>query len=328
VTVVTTEDDIEPAMAMGSSLRAFTRTSESVDNPSYAIDYICLVLPKFDPSRQTESQYENEEIGINMLGAKKLEFAGWSTRLMSYSISNTNSESSNWKEMDYNRIWIWSLAEYEKIVYLDTDMLTIQDINELFEVDLWSDDTSVQFAAAPQLFASHKFDSGLMLLKPDISTFTEMLSSIKAGVESLWVFDDFINDFFSGWHFMSQAHRLLPTYNAPYAWTQDEKWVSYRSDIKIVHFTGKEKPWLILRDPTQFQVSKYGAPLIYVWAILLFFIANPLGDGLEEETRYVLTEVFDITKSSKKVAQYIEKMKRGGTRIRLGLQATDDKEEL
>jgi len=49
---------------------------------------------------------------------------------------------------------------------------------------------------------------------------------------------------------------------------------------------------------------------------------------LEEETRYVLTEVFDITKSSKKVAQYIEKMKRGGTRIRLGLQATDDKEEL
>jgi len=59
---------------------------------------------------------------------------------------------------------------------------------------------------------------------------------------------------------------------------------------------------------------------------LLFFIQNPLDDGLEDETRYVLTEVFDISKSSEAVSKYIEKMKRGGTRLRIGIHDNVEEE--
>jgi hypothetical protein len=319
VTVVTIEDDVEPAMAMGSSLRALTRTSDSVHNSEYSIDYICLVIRKEDVSNQDKSADGDKSIGVSILGMKKLGFAGWSTRPVSHSISNINSDSENWEDVDFNLVWLWSLSEYHKVAYIDNDMLIIQDIKELFEND-------VHFAAAPQILSSHKFDTGLLVIRPDMSTFTDMLSrTVKTGVEPSWDFEDFANDFFSDWYAMSQDHRLLPMYNAPYYWTQNESWVKFRSDIKVIHFSGEEKPWLILRDPNRFQVSKYGAPLIYVWAILLYFIANPLGDGLEDETRYVMNEIFDVTKTSKKVFQYIEKMKRGGTRMRIGIH---DNEEL
>ncbi len=137
--------------------------------------------------------------------------------------------------------------------------------------------------------------------------------------------EDFLNTYFSNWFSLSQPHRLPPAYNAPYEWTKDKSWPKYRSDIKIVRFSSEEKPWLILKDPNSFKVSKYGAPFIYVWAILMFFIANPLADAFEEETRYVMMKVFDVTQNSKNLASYIEKMKRGGTRLRLGLQGESEK---
>ncbi len=326
VTVVTAEEDVEAAMAMGSSLRAMTRTSDSVHNPSYSLDYICLVLRKEEvthsPSESNDPTDGEKEAGVSILGMKKLAFAGWSTRPVSHSISNINSDSkSSWDDIDYNLIWLWSLPDYQQIVYIDFDMLVIQDIKDLFE----EYGGAAHFAAAPQPFSSHKFDTGLMLLRPDMSTFTDMMSRAqKTGVDPSWNFEDFANDFFSDWYEMDQNHRLLPLYNAPYRWTHDKSWESFRSDIKVIHFNGDEKPWLILRDPNNFQVSKYGAPLIYVWAILLYFIANPLGDGLEDETRYVMTKIFDVTKSSKDVAQYIEKMKRGGTRLRVSIHDNNE----
>lgn len=314
VTVVTTEGDVESAMAMGSSLRAMTRSSDSVHHKLYSIDYICLFLQKGDVSNEEMRGGE----GVSLLGMKKLVFAGWTPKPVSYSISNQNSENLKWKERDFNCIWLWSLSEYDKIVYISTTTLIIQDVKELFEKE-------IHFGAAPQIFSSHKFDSSLMVIRPDMSTFTEMTSSvIKSGVDKSWHFNDFVNEFFSDWYSMNPNHRLAPIYNAPYQWTQNESWEKYRSLIKAVHFHEKETPSMILREPDKFAITKFGAPLIYVWAILLFFIANPLGDGLEDETRYVLMKIFDVTKSSEIVAKYMEKMKRGGTRLRIGIHDSNE----
>jgi hypothetical protein len=315
VTVVTSEEGVEPAMALGASLRASTRTADSVHNPSHKLDYICLVL-------REESAVElgdgDSKGGVSILGLQKLAFAGWTIGNLEYSIFNSNSENNDWELVDFNRMWIWSLVDFGSVIYVHYDMLILQDITDLFQRD-------VDFAAAPKLFASNTFDPGLMVINPSLSTFTEMIGKVKNGVDSDWDFDKFVNDHFSDWYYLSNhQHRLLPVYNAPYAWTQDESWVDHRSRVKAIHFDGVEKPWLILKNPTQYKVSKYGAPLIYVYAIILFFIQNPLDDGLEDETRYLLTEVFDISKSSEAVSKYIEKMKRGGTRLRIGIHDNNE----
>jgi len=337
VTIVTDEEHIEPAMVMGSSLRAMTRSSTSSE------EYICLVLRKEDIEDEFGDDDKNT-VGISLLDRKKLTYAGWTTRPLSHSItyniydSNNDLLSSSWNMMDWNQLWLWSLEEeYERILYLDVDILILQNVTDLFQ-------RNVHFAAAPQLFSSHQFDIGVMVVQPNIVTFEDMLRKMKTlrkenvkKMRKTASLQDFLNDYFSEWNSWSIEHRLSPIYNAPFHWTQqrddeNSSWKRFRSDIKLIHFTDGNKPWHILRESNP-SVSKYGAPIIYVWAIVLYFIANPLvlfdnktnsnpqrrqQYPLEEETRYVLTKVFDITKSSKKVAAYMEKIKRGGTRSRIG----------
>lgn len=173
VSVVTSDEDVERAMAVGSTLRAFTRTQEMVDGDSslpYTIDYISLVLPKTDSNQVNTAGDEHEEAGIELLGAKKLEFSGWKATPVSYSISNPDGDDGKWQTMDFNLIWIWSLTNYDKIVYLANDLIVLQDITSLFDLDLWIDATP--FAAAGKMFPANEFDSGIMVIKPDITIFT------------------------------------------------------------------------------------------------------------------------------------------------------------
>ncbi len=173
VSVVTSDEDVERAMAVGSTLRSFTRTQEMFDSdtsPPYTIDYICLVLPKTDSNQVNAGGDEHEEAGIELLGAKKLEFSGWKATPVSYSISNPDGDGGKWQAMDFNLIWIWSLTNYDKIVYLGNDLIVLQDIKSLFDLDLWIDATP--FAAAGKVFPANEFDSGVMVIKPDITIFT------------------------------------------------------------------------------------------------------------------------------------------------------------
>lgn len=268
VTVVTSDDAVEKAMVVGSTLRAFTRTAETAVSDSYTVDYICLVLPKDDSSDEFNSAKKQ---GVELLGAKKLEFSGWSTKPLSYSISNPEDQANEWNDIDFNVIWIWSLITYDKVVYLDTDLLVIQDIGDLFDLDLFTQ--IVPFAAAPKLLPSNKFDTGLMIIKPDITLFMDMLNQVKNGDVLSNGIEEFLNSYYSDWFTLGASHRLVPIYNAPYAWTKDESWEYYRTDVKIVRFSD-EDPVLILKHPMKYKVSRYGAPLIYAYAIIMFFIGK------------------------------------------------------
>jgi len=340
VTIITTESEVEPAMAMLASLRAFTRTKYTMDlheKNEIKTDYLCLILPQevikmYDDLKQLD-------IGLSYRSVLRLEWAGCEVKLLSYPMWNEWNEQDdendkiNWSSIDFNRLWIWSLMDYEKLVYIHHDMLILQDVTNLFDLEIWTDITS--FAAAPSI-PPDVFDTSIMVIKPDMSVFQEMVHFVKTGGRGSGDFDlkptddvDVILNqvFFKDWYTMSHNHRLRPIYNAPYDWTFNEKvWLKHRSDIKVFHFDDP-KPWEIIADPSQNKVSKYGAPLIYVWSLLMFFITQPLVN-LEEETRYVFTEVFDITKDSKDVSAYIARMKRGGTRRRTSLQDGNRHHEL
>jgi hypothetical protein len=80
----------------------------------------------------------------------------------------------------------------------------------------------------------------------------------------------------------------------------------------------------ILKDPSNYKVSKYTAPLLYVYAIIMFFITNPLLKGFENETRYVMNKVFNISATSKDLSMYIDRLKGGGTRRKLSFNHDDD----
>ena len=182
----------------------------------------------------------------------------------------------------------------------------------------------------------NQFHSGFMVIKPDLSTFQTMVTLIKHGDigyaasgnnidNEKMAYEHSIQHFlnakiFPEWYSMPKEYRLGPKYSTPFEWTLHEYvWLSHRNQVAIIQFTPYYKPDEIIRNPAKYQTSKYATPIIYLWTLIMFFVTAPLVN-LEEETRYVLHEVFGITDDSDDVIAYIKRMKRGGTRRRLGLQ--------
>mmetsp|Transcript_11378 Transcript_11378/g.17216 ORF Transcript_11378/g.17216 Transcript_11378/m.17216 type:complete len:374 (+) Transcript_11378:207-1328(+) len=202
-------------------------------------------------------------------------------------------------------------------------------------------------AAAPHHIVPNYFDSGVMIVQPSLTLFQDMVHLIKMGdvgggiivdegeeeiekdsTTQIQTVNDFLNEkIYQNWYSMPPKHRLEPVYNAPYDWTFHESvWLSHRKEIHIFHYTEYNEPEDVISNPAKHRVSKYAAPLIYLWSLIMYFVSSPLV-SLEDEARYVLEKVFDITKDSKDVVAYIARMKRGGTRRRIEVKESDDSDK-
>jgi glycogenin glucosyltransferase len=145
---------------------------------------------------------------------------------------------------DYTKLTIWSMEAYQRVVYLDADMLVMRSIDELFDVDLGD----ARFAAAPDVFPPDRFNAGLLVVEPDISVFQRMIERLP----SLKSYDGgdtgFLNAYFPDWYSLPAPNRLPFTYNAQrtmYWFTRSQPgyWEAL-GDIKVLHFSSSPKPWL------------------------------------------------------------------------------------
>ena len=244
-----------------------------------------------------------------------------------------------WSNVNYNQVWIWSLKpHYDTVVYIDSNHLVLSNMNHLFNLPSKKEEAGPFIAAPHDHLVPNQFHSGLMVIEPDTAIFQQMLSLIKTGDvgynavrgdknEEEWNMghmhnvQEFLNaKVFPNWYSMSSKHRLESSYNTPFEWTlQEYLWLTRRNKVVVFHFTRFHQPEAIIQNPEKYRISKYAAPIVYLWTLLMFFVTAPLVN-LEEETRYVLHEVFRITDNSEDVVAYIERMKRGGTRRRLALR--------
>ena len=248
-------------------------------------------------------------------------------------------EEKIWTNFNYNQVWIWSLKpHYDTVVYIDFNHLVLSNINHLFNLPHKKEDAGSFIAAPHDHLITNQFNSGFMVIEPDTTIFQEMLTLIKKGDvgyipirrgdknKEVWntghmhSVQQFLNaKVFPNWYSMSTQHRLEPIYNTPFEWTlQEYLWLTHREKVVVFHFTRFHQPEAIIQNPDNYRISKYAAPIVYLWTLIMFFVTAPLVN-LEEETRYVLHEVFRITDNSEDVVAYMERMKRGGTRRRLAL---------
>jgi glycogenin len=72
----------------------------------------------------------------------------------------------------------WSLTQFERVVFMDSDMLVVAPIDDaLYEF------TNASFAAAPECFPPDTFNSGFMVLNPSLDTL-ERLEQLNEDVGS------------------------------------------------------------------------------------------------------------------------------------------------
>lgn len=171
----------------------------------------------------------------------------------------------------WSKLGVWNLTEFSRLVFLDADMLVIENMDELFDVSLpvngiaacygcrcnfdkvasypdnwcpqicfytWCEDDKM--TAHPPASLDNYLNAGLLVLIPDSNVYTDMLERLAAISDMSKYFfpeQDFLNEYYrDSWlplHYGYNAMKAL-------SYQHSNMWNMQR--VKNVHYIG-EKPW-------------------------------------------------------------------------------------
>ncbi|KAF2020384.1 glycosyltransferase family 8 protein [Aaosphaeria arxii CBS 175.79] len=134
----------------------------------------------------------------------------------------------------FTKIALWRQVQFRKIVYMDADVVALRALDELFNLD-------VPFAAAPDVGWPDAFNSGVMLLTPNMGDYWALQTLAATGDSFDGADQGLLNQYYENrnWHRLSFTYNTTP--NAQYQWEPAYRY--YKSNISAVHFIGKDKPW-------------------------------------------------------------------------------------
>ncbi|PVH85107.1 glycosyltransferase family 8 protein [Cadophora sp. DSE1049] len=133
----------------------------------------------------------------------------------------------------FTKITLWKQLQFRRIVYMDSDMVALRAPDELF-------DLPQPFSAAPDIGWPDIFNSGLMVLNPNMGDYYALLAMAERGISFDGADQGLLN-----MHFKNNFNRLSFTYNVtPSAHYQYlPAFQHFQSSISVAHFIGQEKPW-------------------------------------------------------------------------------------
>ncbi|XP_002526157.2 putative UDP-glucuronate:xylan alpha-glucuronosyltransferase 3 [Ricinus communis] len=169
-----------------------------------------------------------------------LEAAGWKIHTIQR-IRNPKAERDAYNEWNYSKFRLWQLTDYDKIIFIDADLLILRNIDFLFEM--------------PEITAignnATLFNSGVMVIEPSNCTFQLLMDHINE-IESYNGGDQgYLNEIFTWWHRIPKHMNFLKHF-----WEGDEeekkqmKTRLFGADppiLYVIHYLGY-KPWLCFRD--------------------------------------------------------------------------------
>jgi len=138
----------------------------------------------------------------------------------------------------FTKITLWKQTQFRRIVYVDADMVALRAPDELF-------DLPQAFSAAPDIGWPDIFNTGLMVLNPNMGDYYALLAMAQRGISFDGADQGLLN-----MHFKNTFNRLSFTYNVtPSAHYQYlPAYRHFQSSISMAHFIGHGKPWTQGRD--------------------------------------------------------------------------------
>lgn len=135
----------------------------------------------------------------------------------------------------FTKINLWRQTQFRKIVYIDADVVALRAPDELFDIQ-------ASFAAAPDAGWPDAFNSGVMVLNPDMGEYWALHTLAASGDSFDGADQGLLNQYYEHrpWQRISFTYNCTP--NAEYQWEPAYKY--YKANIKMVHFIGKDKPWM------------------------------------------------------------------------------------
>ncbi|XP_015891069.3 UDP-glucuronate:xylan alpha-glucuronosyltransferase 1 [Ziziphus jujuba] len=169
-----------------------------------------------------------------------LEAAGWKIKTIQR-IRNPKAEKDAYNEWNYSKFRLWQLTDYDKIIFIDADLLILRNIDFLFGM--------------PEISATGNngtlFNSGVMVIEPSNCTFQLLMEHINE-IESYNGGDQgYLNEIFTWWHRIPKHMNFLKNF-----WIGDDEEVKEMKTrlfgaeppiLYVLHYLGL-KPWLCYRD--------------------------------------------------------------------------------
>lgn len=181
---------------------------------------------------------------------------------MNYSIeclvlSPMNIESGTnyveyWRDTLF-KLRVFSLKQFSKIVFLDSDMIVLKNIDHLFDSLHMS---AVASGAVLHSDWENQLNSGLMVIEPNEKEYEGLLDCIQEAqrerLEMNYGFgdQDVIKKYYNDWPQQHQLH-LDERYNCLLGYGELLKMkgmIKSVDNIYVYHFTGKEKPWRGIKE--------------------------------------------------------------------------------
>jgi glycogenin glucosyltransferase len=155
----------------------------------------------------------------------------------------------------FTKIALWRLTQFRKIVYLDADVVALRALDELFDIE-------APFAAAPDIGWPDAFNSGVMVITPDMGEYWSLHTMAATGDSFDGADQGLLNQYFEHrpWQRLKFTYNCTP--NAEYQWEPAYRY--YKRDIAAVHFIGKDKPWSVQHAGGS---GVYGELLARWWAV-------------------------------------------------------------
>lgn len=155
----------------------------------------------------------------------------------------------------FTKIELWRQTQYRRIVYLDADMVCLRAPNELLRLE-------TKFAAAPDIGWPDCFNSGMMVLYPNMGDYYALLALAQRGISFDGADQGLLNMHFRDWERVSFVYNCTPSGNYQYV----PAYRHFQSSISAVHFIGKDKPWTMGRE-NKHNSGVYGELLGRWWAV-------------------------------------------------------------
>jgi lipopolysaccharide biosynthesis glycosyltransferase len=146
----------------------------------------------------------------------------------------------------YTKLQVFRLDFLDRLVYVDSDAVVKQNIDELFEGD--------DFAAVPDsgldLPNPDVFNSGVFAFSPSYSTFEAMMRRLAHTPSYDGGDQGFLNVFFDSW-------RTLPLeYNTTKRIYSHHPGLYNDEDVKVLHYVGK-KPWELASSDDRYDALDF-----------------------------------------------------------------------
>lgn len=140
----------------------------------------------------------------------------------------------------FTKIHLWQQLRFRKIVYIDADVVALRAPDELFDLD-------VSFAAAPDVGWPDCFNSGVLVIRPNMGDFYSLSALAQRGISFDGADQGLLNMHFVNYHRLSFRYNCTPSGHYQYV----PAYRHFQSGISMLHFIGKDKPWILGREVTK-----------------------------------------------------------------------------